>query len=112
METIKSARVGGLPQPVFVPPPRGTTPNLAASPQRSAAASSVSVLGSKTICGRTPVISSHAAADRRYSAPAMARNSSHEAAIPVPASEADVGDAISEAFCDSGDFQGMRLILP
>ena len=33
------------------------------------------------------------------------------AAIPVRASEADVGDAISEAFCDSCDFQGMRLIL-
>src|SRR6202040_2689324 len=112
VERIRSARTGGLPQQVFVPPPRGMTPSPVASPKRSAAASSVSLFGSKTICGWIPATPSPAHAARRCSAPAMARSSSHGTAIPLSAAEADGGAFISEAFCDSSDFQGMRSILP
>src|ERR1700722_6496003 len=112
VERIRSARIGGLPQQVFVPPPRGTTHSPVASPPRSAAASSVSLPGSKTICGWTPATLSPGPAGCRCSAPTMDRRSSHGTAVTVSAPKTGGCAVISEAFCDSSGFQGMRSILP
>src|SRR5216684_7956891 len=69
VEKTTSARDGGFPQQIFVPPPRGTTAKPASLTSRSACASFDSLLGTRTSFGGTSATTSGALAACTFLSP-------------------------------------------
>src|SRR6266702_4747729 len=110
VERRRSACFGGLPQPSFVPPPRGVTEIPASLASARVAAKCFSSAGSATNRGTTPATASVDEAARRFSGPTAAwRFSSNLLVFGMAVAEAH--HFLSVALGDSRGFKGMRDVF-